>query len=206
MNLSLLDAFRPKWQNSNPERRLEAVEEMDIQEQSVLERIALSDENSSVRSAAVKKLTLIPSLSAISKKDNEAGIRRLAESRYFEEVTKMLKIFREPANEEVLSFVNELKDTRYAEELARSMPSSELRMELIKNTGKSAFKVYKIDSESSRLSTSPFGDVAPERKGTLKCTLDTSGMPKGECLIVVTLTTNSPLRPIMNLFVTGWIE
>ena len=136
MNLSLLDAFRPKWQNSNPERRLEAVEEMDIQEQSVLERIALSDENSSVRSAAVKKLTLIPSLSAISKKDNEAGIRRLAETRYFEEVTKMLKIFREPANEEVLSFVNELKDTRYAEELARSMPSSELRMELIKNTGK----------------------------------------------------------------------
>ena len=136
MNLSLLDAFRPKWQNSNPERRLEAVEEMDIQEQSVLERIALSDENSSVRSAAVKKLTLIPSLSAISKKDYEAGIRRLAETRYFEEVTKMLKIFREPANEEVLSFVNELKDTRYAEELARSMPSSELRMELIKNTGK----------------------------------------------------------------------
>lgn len=77
---------------------------------------------------------------------------------------------------------------------------------IIKNTGKSAFKVYKIDSESSRLSTSPFGDVAPGRKGTLKCTLDTSGMPKGECLIVVTLTTNSPLRPIMNLFVTGWIE
>ena len=136
MNLSLLDAFRPKWQNSNPEKRLEAVEEMDVQEQSTLERIALSDEDSSVRSAAVKKLTLIPSLSAISKKDNEAGIRRLAETRYFEEVTKMLKVFREPANEEVLSFVNELKDTRYAEELARSMPSSELRMELIKNTGK----------------------------------------------------------------------
>ena len=134
--MSLLDAFKPKWQNSNPERRLEAVDLMDASEQSTLERIALFDEDSSVRSAAVKKLTLIPSLSVISKKDSEAGIRRLAETRYFEEVTKKLKVFREPANDEVLAFVNELKDTRYADELAKSMPSSELRMELIKNTGK----------------------------------------------------------------------
>ena len=134
--MSLLDAFKPKWQNSNPEKRLEAVDLMDASEQSTLERIALSDEDSSVRSAAVKKLTLIPSLSAISKKDSEAGIRRSAETRYFEEVTKKLKVYREPANEEVLAFVNELKDTRYAEDLAKSMPSSELRMELIKNTGK----------------------------------------------------------------------
>ena len=64
--MSLLDALRPKWQNSNPEKRLEAVEDMDVREQSTLERIALSDEDSSVRTAAVKKLTLIPSLSAIS--------------------------------------------------------------------------------------------------------------------------------------------
>ena len=140
--MSLLDAFKPKWQNSNPEKRLEAVELMDASEQSTLERIAFSDEDSSVRSAAVKKLTLIPSLSAISKKDSEAGIRRLAETRYFEEVTKMLKVFREPANAEVIGFVNELKDTRYADDLAKSMPSSELRMELIKNTGKTNVLVH----------------------------------------------------------------
>ena len=43
--MSLLDALRPKWQNSNPEKRLEAVEDMDVREQSTLERIALSDED-----------------------------------------------------------------------------------------------------------------------------------------------------------------
>ena len=134
--MSLLDAFKPKWQNSNPEKRLEAVAEMDPREQSTLERIALSDDDSSVRTAAVKKLTLIPSLAAISKKDSEAGIRRLAETRYFEEVTKKLKDYREPANEETLRFIDELKDTRYADELAKSLPSSELRLELIKKTGK----------------------------------------------------------------------
>lgn len=134
--MSLLDAFKPKWQNSNPEKRMEAVTEMDPREQSTLERIALSDDDSSVRTAAVKKLTIIPSLAAISKKDSEAGIRRLAETRYFEEVAKKLKDFREPANEDVLRFIDELKDTRYADELAKSLPSSELRLELIKKTGK----------------------------------------------------------------------
>ena len=77
---------------------------------------------------------------------------------------------------------------------------------VIANKGKSPLKVYKVDSESSKLTPSAFPDVAPGKKTAYKCSLDTSGMPKGECLIVVTLTTNSPLRPIMNLFVTGWIE
>ena len=76
----------------------------------------------------------------------------------------------------------------------------------ISNKGKTAFKVYKVDSEISRIKISPFPDVAPNSKGTLSVSMDTSGMPKGECLIILTLTTNSPLRPIMNLFLTGWIE
>jgi hypothetical protein len=146
--MSLLDALRPKWQNSNPEKRLEAVEEMDVREQSTLERIALSDEDSSVRTAAVKKLTLIPSLSAISKKDNEAGVRRLAESRYFEEVAKKLKDYREPANEDILAFVDEMKDTRYADDLVKSMPSSELRLELVKKTGKVNVLAYAANKDA----------------------------------------------------------
>ena len=76
----------------------------------------------------------------------------------------------------------------------------------IANQGKSPLKVYKVDSESSHAKASSFPDVAPSSKGKLSVTLDTSGLPKGECLIVMTLTTNSPLRPIMNLFLTGWIE
>ena len=76
----------------------------------------------------------------------------------------------------------------------------------ISNKGKTAFKVYKIDSESSKLTALPFADVAPGGKGTLEVTLDTSSFPKGECLVILTLTTNSPSRPIMNLFLTGWID
>ena len=76
----------------------------------------------------------------------------------------------------------------------------------ITNQGKSPLKVYKVDSESNCLKAAVFPDLAAGAKGNLGFTLDTTGLPKGECLVILTLTTNSPLRPIMNLFVTGWIE
>lgn len=77
---------------------------------------------------------------------------------------------------------------------------------VIRNEGKSVLKVHKVDSESRSLVPSAFGDVAPGAKGTLSAVLDTKGLPKGECLLILTVTTNSPLRPVMNLFVSGWIE
>ena len=55
--MSLFDAFKPKWQNSNPEKRLEAIAELGADNQDVLERIAESDTDASVRIAAVKKLS-----------------------------------------------------------------------------------------------------------------------------------------------------
>ena len=77
---------------------------------------------------------------------------------------------------------------------------------IIRNEGESALRFHKVDSESRSLVPSAFHDVAPGGKGTLNAVLDTKGLPKGECLLILTVTTNSPLRPVMNLFVSGWIE
>ena len=60
--MSLFDAFKPKWQNSNPDKRLEAIAELGADNQDVLDRIAESDTDASVRIAAVKKLTIISTL------------------------------------------------------------------------------------------------------------------------------------------------
>ena len=73
------------------------------------------------------------------------------------------------------------------------------------NKGKSPFRIYKVDSESSHVKAQAFADVPAGGKGDLKVTFDTKGFPAGECLIVLTLTTNSPLRPIINLYLTGWV-
>jgi len=140
--MSLLDAFKPKWQNSNPEKRIEAIDELNSQHQDILENIALRDEDKEVRTAAIKKLNIVAVLLQISKNDPEATVRRLAETRYFEEITKKLKDFREAATPEMIAHLDELKDTRYAEELVKSMKSSELRLELVKKCTKQSLLTY----------------------------------------------------------------
>ncbi|MCR5003492.1 MAG: DUF1573 domain-containing protein [Bacteroidales bacterium] len=75
------------------------------------------------------------------------------------------------------------------------------------NKGKSDFKIYKIDSDSrsAKLGHVSVPATKPGAKGSFRISVDTAGMPKGETCIIIMLTTNSPSRPIINLFITGYI-
>lgn len=74
------------------------------------------------------------------------------------------------------------------------------------NKGAAVLHIYKVDSDYEGLSAAPFKDVAPGAEGTLTVSLDTKNLPKGEALVIVSLTTNSPQRPIVNLFFAGIID
>lgn len=74
------------------------------------------------------------------------------------------------------------------------------------NSGKSTLKFYKLDPDSSRVKVEDAIDVQPGKKGKVRATLDTTGLPAGEVLIVVTITTNAPLRPLVNLYISGFIK
>jgi len=74
------------------------------------------------------------------------------------------------------------------------------------NTGKDTFKAYKVDVEAKNWKSTPVPELKGGEKGSFGVELDTSGMPSGETLVIVTLTTNSAIRPIVNLFIAGWIE
>lgn len=74
------------------------------------------------------------------------------------------------------------------------------------NDGKTPFNVYKVDADACRWSHSDIPSCNPGQKISFRVHIDTSKMQKGEMLIIVTLTTNCPLRPVINLFVAGWIE
>lgn len=69
------------------------------------------------------------------------------------------------------------------------------------NRGKETFHIYKADTEVPALKAEALPDVAPGKKENLRFTLDTAALPAGENVIMVSLTTNSPLRPLVNLFV-----
>ena len=75
-----------------------------------------------------------------------------------------------------------------------------------KNEGQTDFKVYAVNNDSGEISHGEFPSAKPGETKTFKVSLNTADMPSGETLTIVTLTTNSPLRPLVNLFIAGWIE
>ena len=75
-----------------------------------------------------------------------------------------------------------------------------------KNDGKECFCVYKVNADARKWSHSSIPVAKPGEEVTFRIHLNTSSLPKGEHLTIVTLTTNSPLRPIVNLFIAGYIE
>lgn len=74
------------------------------------------------------------------------------------------------------------------------------------NKGKSPLHFFKADAEDPTLKAVLPEDIGPGNKGKLHFSLDTGGLPEGETVIMLTLTTNSPLRPVVNLFVAGIIR
>lgn len=75
------------------------------------------------------------------------------------------------------------------------------------NKGKRALHFFKADLEGSALSlAAPLTDIDANEKGSVRFTLDTSLLEKGENVIMISLTTNSPLRPLVNLFVAGEVR
>lgn len=75
-----------------------------------------------------------------------------------------------------------------------------------RNEGKECFCIYKVNSDAKRWSHSTIPAAMPGDEVTFRVHLDTAGLPLGEHLTTVTLTTNSPSRPIVNLFIAGYIE
>ena len=136
--MSFFDAFKPKWQNSNPAKRIEAIAELDeLSSQDIVERVALSDDNVEVRMAAIKKLAIIKTLQDISTKDSDAGVRRLAETRAFEEIVKKLKNFSESnLSDEIRGYIATIKDTRYTEDVLKATNNITLKKELVKQCSK----------------------------------------------------------------------
>lgn len=77
----------------------------------------------------------------------------------------------------------------------------------IKNTGKSTLVIHKVEADREGLQfmgKTPL-KVAPGAEAKLRFKYDTSGL-SGQNVAVITLITNSPAKPLFNLFLTGTVE
>ena len=76
----------------------------------------------------------------------------------------------------------------------------------LENRGKRPLHFYKADAEDVALESRLPEDIGPGEKGKVHFRLDTGALPEGGNVIMLTLTTNSPLRPVVNLFVAGIVQ
>lgn len=75
------------------------------------------------------------------------------------------------------------------------------------NKGKKDLRIYKLDYESARVKGPAIvSSLAPGAQTTLKMTLDTAGLSKGEHMFIVNLYTSSPFRPVITLYITGFVQ
>jgi hypothetical protein len=63
-----------------------------------------------------------------------------------------------------------------------------------------------VDADAEGVTATLPGETAAQKKGSIPVKLDTSSLPKGETVIMLTLTTNCPARPVINLFLTGLVK
>lgn len=76
----------------------------------------------------------------------------------------------------------------------------------VSNSGKETLKIYKVDSDNPKAVPGVFPDVKPSGSGEFRVRFDTAGLPAGENIVVLTLVTNAPKRPVITLFLTGTIN
>ncbi len=95
------------------------------------------------------------------------------------------------------------------------------------NNGKAPLEIYKIDADEgiisydirpdgqpkassqaagSKQATSDYPVLQPGESATLTVRFDTGKLAKGETLLQLRLVTNAPLRPLADVFISGWIE
>ena len=74
------------------------------------------------------------------------------------------------------------------------------------NKGKSPLAFYSIDADATGVTATLPGETGAQKKGSIPVTVNTSSLPKGETVIMLTVTTNCPARPLINLFLTGLVQ
>ena len=72
----------------------------------------------------------------------------------------------------------------------------------IKNMGQSPLTIYKAQPNEKGFTIAPISTIEPNREGKIDVTFDTSNHI-GENIYVITLITNSPSRPLINVFISG---
>ncbi|MBP5247297.1 MAG: DUF349 domain-containing protein [Fibrobacter sp.] len=140
--MGLFDLFKPEWQKSDVEVRKDAVIRLKPNDQAAIESVALNDSDSEIRGIAIRKLNSTEVLKKVIESETDASNKRDAENRLLDKYAELLKNFREVPTQNEHDAVTKVANTRVADDLLKSMPNSELRLELVQLTTRQSSLEY----------------------------------------------------------------
>jgi len=140
--MGLFDLFKPEWQRSDVDVRKDAVIRLKPSEQSAIESVAQNDSDPEIRGIAIRKLDSIEVLKKVIESETDASNKRDAENRLIDKYAEHLKNFREIPTQVEHEAVTKVANTRIADDLIKSIPNSELRLELVQLTTRQSSLEY----------------------------------------------------------------
>jgi hypothetical protein len=132
--MGLFDRFRaqPKWKHADAAVRIEAVEELSIEEEDLLTALAREDADARVRQAAVQKLFKPALLERIAAEDSEAGVRQAAQEVLLDMATGA---FEDSSEAESLEALSRIADPRQIAAVAKSASSEAVSLAALTRVG-----------------------------------------------------------------------
>ena len=141
--MGFFNFFKPEWQHSNVNVRKEAVMKLrPSADQGPIETVAMNETDSEIRGIAIRKLNSLEILKKVVASETDPSNKRDAENRLLERAAEHLKNFREAATQLELDAVAKVANSRFADDLLKSMPNSELRLALTQATTRQSALEY----------------------------------------------------------------
>ena len=141
--MGFFNFFKPEWQHSNVNVRKEAVMKLrPSADQGPIETGAMNETDSEIRGIAIRKLNSLEILKKVVASETDPSNKRDAENRLLERAAEHLKNFREAATQLELDAVAKVANSRFADDLLKSMPNSELRLALTQATTRQSALEY----------------------------------------------------------------
>ena len=121
--MGFFDLFRPKWQNSDPEVRVQAVRDLGDHQSDVLAKVARSDKDARVRRAAIKRISDAHVLVSLANDESDDDLKKTAE----EMAAKILLEAARKGGDEGLRALDHIKDVDALVEVAASAKTAGAR-------------------------------------------------------------------------------
>jgi len=135
--MSIKDYIVPKWKHSNPDIRLEAVNNLDSDKIDLLKQIVEKDSNTKVKIAAVEKIMDLEFLESLNNDESDIKIKQAAigklNSLYSEKILSISEI------DAQLKLINKIEDEKLLSGIACDLDNPDLKVEIVKKINNTIF-------------------------------------------------------------------